>query len=155
MSMSLYPQLTLNDWTGVTPVILPIGPQTLSCIGIASAGVAVPFSLFLVALFYLLIPIWLQNFHNDKCSNSSGCSEQSVNVLMTHGPPQHIMTIRNGQIVNGDDEGGGGQYEVNIPALPTLLTGTLPQSSSYPPSRSTPFPRFFGGGGGARNSNMF
>ncbi len=152
--MSLYPQLTLNEWTGVTPVILPIGPQTLSCISIASAGVAVPFSLFLVALFYLLIPIWLQNFHNDKCSNDPGSSEcvgQQVNVLMTHGPPQRILTIRGGQVVSGEEEGGGGDYELNMPQLPTMLSGTMP------PSRNTPFPRFFGGGGnvsrGATNFN--
>ncbi len=148
--MSLYPQLTLNEWTGVTPVILPIGPQTLSCISIASAGVAVPFSLFLVAFFYLLIPIWLQNFHNDKCSNDPGSSEcvgQQVNVLMAHGPPQRILTIRGGQVMNGEEEGGG-NYEVNMPQLPTMLTGT----TSYAPSRNTPFPRFFGGGGNGQRS---
>jgi hypothetical protein len=70
-SHALYPQFSLNDWSGVTPVILPFEPRTLSCIGIASAGVAVPFFLFLVAMFYLLVPIWLQNFHSDKYASSN------------------------------------------------------------------------------------
>ena len=60
-----YPQLSLIQWDGIIPVILPVGPQTVSCISVASAGVAVPFFFFLVALFYLLIPIWLNNFHSD------------------------------------------------------------------------------------------
>jgi hypothetical protein len=60
-----YPQLSLNQWDGIIPVILPVGPQTVSCIGVASAGVAVPFFFFVVALFYLLIPVWLNNFHAD------------------------------------------------------------------------------------------
>ncbi len=61
-----YPQLALGQWGGITPVILPVGPQTLPCIGVASAGIAVPFFLFLVAMFYLLVPIWLHNFHSDS-----------------------------------------------------------------------------------------
>ncbi len=75
-SHALYPQFSLNDWSGVTPVILPFEPRTLSCIGIASAGVAVPFFLFLVAMFYLLVPIWLQNFHSDKYAS---CNDANTN----------------------------------------------------------------------------
>jgi hypothetical protein len=63
---TVYPNLVLSQWNGVTPVILPIGPQTLSCIGSATTGVAVPFFLFLVAMFYLLIPIWLYNSQNNQ-----------------------------------------------------------------------------------------
>lgn len=48
------------------PVILPVGSQTLSCIGVASAGVSVPFAFFLISIFYLLVPIWLSNFNADK-----------------------------------------------------------------------------------------
>lgn len=79
--MSVYPNLVLSQWNGVTPVILPIGPQTLSCIAAATSGVAVPFFLFLVAMFYLLIPIWLQNSHSDqpKTQNYEMACENGLN----------------------------------------------------------------------------
>lgn len=74
---TIYPQLLLNQWNGITPVILPVGPQTLPCIGLATAGVAVPFFLFLIAMFYLLVPLWLQNFHSDNNNNSNSCDNNN------------------------------------------------------------------------------
>lgn len=70
MSGAIPNVLSLNQWNGIVPVILPVGPQTISCIGTASAGVAVPFFLFLVAMYYILIPIWMSNFHSDKNASS-------------------------------------------------------------------------------------
>lgn len=70
--------LSLNQWDGVVPVILPVGPQTIASIGSASAGVAVPFFFFLVAMYYILVPIWMSNFHSDKNCNCSSWSQQNV-----------------------------------------------------------------------------
>lgn len=120
-----YPQFNLNDWSGVTPVILPFEPRTLSCIGIASAGVAVPFFLFLVAMFYLLVPIWLQNFHSDKYtsndlnSSSNGISTKyqqdtgHVDLMLLHNSnPQRMPGFPpvDGSRLNGGImiDGGGG-----------------------------------------------
>ncbi len=64
--------LYLEQWEGITPVLLPMGPLTLSCINVAIIGVAVPFFIFLVSMFYLLMPIWLDNFHSDKALHQSG-----------------------------------------------------------------------------------
>lgn len=70
--------LSLNQWDGVVPVILPLGPQTISSIGSASAGVAVPFFFFLVAMYYILVPIWMSNFHSDKNCDSSSWPQRGV-----------------------------------------------------------------------------
>ncbi len=61
-----YPQLYLEQWEGITPVVLPLHSITLSCINIATVGVSLPFFFFLLSMFYLLVPIWLENFKSDK-----------------------------------------------------------------------------------------
>jgi hypothetical protein len=33
---------------------------------VASAGVAVPFVLYVIAMFVIIIPIWMRNFEDDK-----------------------------------------------------------------------------------------
>lgn len=58
--------LNLSSWTGVVPVILPWGEPTLSSVGVASAGVAVPFFCYVVAMFMVIVPIWMNNFDSDK-----------------------------------------------------------------------------------------
>ena len=61
-----YPHLYLEQWEGITPVVLPLHSITLSCINIATVGVSLPFFFFLLSMFYLLVPIWLENFKSDK-----------------------------------------------------------------------------------------
>jgi hypothetical protein len=132
---AIYPQFSLNDWSGVTPVILPFEPRTLSCIGIASAGVAVPFFLFLVAMFYLLVPIWLQNFHSDKydsnegggnpmnCSSNNACNYSPAPVqeqahidmmLLRQSDPRRVSALDSTRLGNavivGDDGMGSASY---------------------------------------------
>ncbi len=58
--------LNLNTWTGVVPVLLPWGEPTLSTVGVASTGVAVPFFCYVVAMFMVIVPIWMNNFESDK-----------------------------------------------------------------------------------------
>ena len=61
-----YPHLSLEQWEGITPVVLPLHSITLSCINLATVGVSIPFFLFLISMFNLLVPIWLENFKSDK-----------------------------------------------------------------------------------------
>ena len=58
--------LNLNTWTGVVPVLLPWGEPTISPIGVASAGVAVPFFIYIIAMFVIIVPVWMNNFESDK-----------------------------------------------------------------------------------------
>jgi hypothetical protein len=74
--------LNLNTWNGVIPVLLPWGQPTISSIGVASAGVAVPFLIYVIAMFMTIVPIWMHNFEQDKQS-ASGKSQglQSIGSL--------------------------------------------------------------------------
>lgn len=58
--------IDLATWTGIVPVLLPWGEPTLSTINVASAGVSVPFSLYIIAMFMIIVPVWMQNFASDK-----------------------------------------------------------------------------------------
>ena len=58
--------LNLSLWNGVIPVLLPLGQPTIAPIAVASAGVAVPFLLYVLGMFMLIVPIWMHNFENDK-----------------------------------------------------------------------------------------
>ncbi len=103
-AQSPYPQLFLGQWHGITPVILPVGPQTLPCIGVASAGVAVPFFLFLIAMFYLLVPLWLHNFHSDSAAGGAPPMSKYVSPTMEEvggGRGSGLFQV-------GDEEGGAG-----------------------------------------------
>jgi hypothetical protein len=107
-----YPELSLNQWDGIIPVILPVGPQTVSCIGVASAGVAVPFFFFLVGMFYLLLPIWLNNFHSDTSLH------QNDPRGLEFGPqknylPSGRMSLSHGDCVSCFDGGGVQQLRVS------------------------------------------
>ena len=64
--------IQLSQWTGLVPVILPAGQPTLSTIGVASAGVALPFFFYIVAMFMLLVPIWMDNAESDGVSLPRG-----------------------------------------------------------------------------------
>ena len=71
--------LNLNVWNGVIPVLLPWGQPTISSIGVASAGVAVPFFIYAVAMFMTVVPIWMQNFESDKQAGKSLPLQSAVN----------------------------------------------------------------------------
>ena len=86
----MYPQLYLDQWEGITPVLLPVHALTLSCISVATVGVAVPFFVFLLAMFYLLVPIWMENFHSDKAlhnieNGNAGLSQAANGPKMMMG----------------------------------------------------------------------
>ena len=111
MSLSAgYPVLYLDQWEGVTPVLLPVGSLTLSCINDAIIGVSVPFFIFLVSMFYLLMPIWLDNFHSDKALNQQQTSGNlASNIQQQKGSDAEI----GGYMYAGDSSisklGYGGQ----------------------------------------------
>jgi hypothetical protein len=64
--MASVASLNISTWNGVIPVLLPWGQPTIAPIGVASAGVAVPFVLYVIAMFVIIIPIWMRNFEDDK-----------------------------------------------------------------------------------------
>lgn len=166
ISDASYPRFALNDWDGVTPVILPIGPQTISCIGIASAGVATPFFLFLIALmYYLLVPIWLDNYHSDsstitsntlsKSSNMNANSANSCTGICTNEPSDDILMTpsQRGQspyLISGnsgvmmDDVGASrsstssfGRIIYHQPEVPSIDGERISNISDGPSSNST------------------
>jgi hypothetical protein len=56
-----------------------LGQPTLGQVGMASLGVALPFFFYILAMFALVIPMWLQNFQNDS-AESKGGSETVLTV---------------------------------------------------------------------------
>ena len=113
MSSSSGTVLVLQQWTGIVPVLLPLGQPTISSIGVASAGIALPFFFFIVAMFSMLIPIWMKNFESDNNKNNSientDSSDNTDNL-------QDMMSVNifgsggggdDDDGVNGDGEGGG------------------------------------------------
>ena len=71
--------LNLETWNGVIPVILPWAKPTISSIGAASAGVAVPFFLYIIAMFYLIVPMWIENFESDRKRNQQESADNTNN----------------------------------------------------------------------------
>jgi len=57
--------LALNNWNAVVPVLLPLGEHTISSIGVASAAITVPFFFYILAMFSILVPIWMDNHKSD------------------------------------------------------------------------------------------
>ena len=89
--------INLSSWNGVVPVLLPLGQPTISAIGVASAGVAVPFFLYVVAMFMLVLPIWMQNFDSDKKAATPNT------VLSVGGEQGRISIAVNGGISMDSD----------------------------------------------------
>jgi len=58
-------------WDPACPVLLPLGPITISSIIAASIGIFIPFLIFTLFLFYYLYEMWMQNTHSPSNSNSS------------------------------------------------------------------------------------
>lgn len=97
--------LNLSTWTGVVPVVLPWGEPTLSVVGVASAGVALPFFFYVVAMFMLIVPIWMNNFESDQQRGGSSSSSKSV-MMVGMDPSQFTsLTIQDERMVSG-----GGDY---------------------------------------------
>jgi hypothetical protein len=57
--------LDINTWDHVCPVLLPIGAPTMSTVFIASMGILVPFSTFVIAFFVYLHGLWIGNAADD------------------------------------------------------------------------------------------
>ena len=108
-AMAAVTGLNLSTWTGVVPVVLPWGEPTLSVVGVASAGVALPFFFYVVAMFMLIVPIWMNNFESDQSRGGSGSSSSSKSVMMVGMDPSQFtsLTIQDERMVSG---GGGGDY---------------------------------------------
>ena len=71
--------LNLTSWNAVVPVILPMGQPTISSIGIASVGVALPVFFYILAMFGLIFPFWMQNFKDDKETFSKSSTGTQLN----------------------------------------------------------------------------
>lgn len=75
--------LSLDTWTGVVPVLLPLGQPTISSIGVASAGIAVPFFFYILAMFVMIIPIWMKNHEEDKGILSANTLAEEGSMLVS------------------------------------------------------------------------
>jgi len=78
--------VNLSTWTGVVPVVLPWGEPTITAVGIASSGVAVPFFCYVIAMFMVIVPIWMNNFESDKQQqdDNSNNNNEIQNILDLH-----------------------------------------------------------------------
>ena len=85
--------VNLNTWTGVVPVVLPWGEPTITSVGIASAGVAVPFFCYVIAMFMVIIPIWMNNFEDDKQLPAESMSNNNNNNNSENQMPKNSLMI--------------------------------------------------------------
>ena len=83
LCMSAVAVLSLESWTGVVPVLLPWGQPTISGIGVGSAGIAVPFFIYILAMFFLVVPIWMENFKSDMSQQQQASGAGELNPLET------------------------------------------------------------------------
>ena len=74
--------LNLNAWSGVIPVVLPWAQPTISPIGAASLGVALPFFAYVIAMFMLVVPIWMQNFESDSKPQEQEKEQQGIGITV-------------------------------------------------------------------------
>jgi len=58
---SMMALLDIFSWNSFCPVLLPLGPSTMSPVIAGSLGVFIPFLFFAIMLFYYLHSIWLLN----------------------------------------------------------------------------------------------
>jgi len=106
--------LNMSTWNGVIPVLLPWGQPTIAPIGVASAGVAVPFVLYVIAMFVIIIPIWMRNFEEDKRAAgppmlSTEPQQRSSMIFLAPG------NNTNGYLLPSD---GGGDYATEFRLRP-------------------------------------
>jgi len=66
MSVILNIDSSSQMWDPACPVLLPLGPITISSIIPASMGVFVPFLIFTLFFFYYLYTMWMHNIHESK-----------------------------------------------------------------------------------------
>lgn len=97
--------LNMSTWNGVIPVLLPWGQPTIAPIGVASAGVAVPFVLYVIAMFIVIVPIWMRNFEEDKQAGGLSAEPQQLQRSMVFVEPGNPGTD-NSYILQSD----GGPY---------------------------------------------
>jgi len=57
--------LDINTWDHVCPVLLPVGAPTMSTVFIASVGILIPFTTFVIAFFVYLHGLWIGNAADD------------------------------------------------------------------------------------------
>ena len=102
--------VSLSAWTGVVPVVLPWGEPTIASVGVASAGVAVPFFLYVVAMFMVVVPMWMGNFESDKQAQRAEAQQQQQQPASFKMGGATMLTLRGEQVVmdmDGDEEDGG------------------------------------------------
>ena len=80
--------LDINTWDRVCPVLLPVGASTMSTVFIASMGILVPFSTFVIAFFVYLHGLWIGNSADDaeeftKAAKSTRYGEASDDVFLS------------------------------------------------------------------------
>jgi hypothetical protein len=92
--------VNLSLWTGVVPVVLPWGEPTISSVGVASAGVAVPFVFYVIAMFMLIVPIWMNNFDSDKELQHTEQQQQQQHATTT------MLTIQDA-VYSSEEDGNG------------------------------------------------
>ena len=87
-------------WDNFCPVLLPLGPPTLSTIVSASMGLFVPFFVFVAALFMHLYGIWTRE--NSSVALHSGGEEASPMMMARHVAPFARTARSESQFFNKD-----------------------------------------------------
>ncbi len=82
--------LILDAWTGVVPVLLPVGQPTISSIGVASVGIALPFFFFILAMFATIVPIWIKNHDSDTSKEPYGRATQYTLSVVPEIPGSYV-----------------------------------------------------------------
>jgi hypothetical protein len=84
-------------WDNYCPVLLPLGPPTLSTIIPASMGLFVPFFVFVVALFMHLYGIWTRENSSAALVDSG---DEAAPMMMRRGAPPPSYFARGARTEN-------------------------------------------------------
>ena len=92
--------LNIISWDPFCPVLLPLGPSTMSSVISGSMGVFFPFLVFAVMLFYYLHQMWLENASDSLGYPDKGTLAESAYENGNWGKQQQMQIM-------GPERGGG------------------------------------------------
>ena len=90
--------LDINTWDHACPVLLPLDAPTMSTVFIASVGILVPFSIFVLAFFLYLHELWVGN----ASATGDAASGGDIN--------SNALVYENNSASEGNEEEGGAVY---------------------------------------------